>query len=148
VARTLKRTLKTIALLPILLIPFWGAGCGMVYRAHTEVRASNMVKTLQPGQTTLDVHAAWGEPDIRVYPDQHTQIWSYAKKANTNDVTAAFLYTASKEGDSGRFLDLKFTDNKLASWSEADHTMPQKDPGGYGFGMTGGSQSTFGGTRY
>ena len=58
---------------------------------------------LQPGESSLDVHNQWGEPDIRNYTDNHVQVWSYAQKANTNDITAEFFYTAPKEGDSGRF---------------------------------------------
>ncbi len=115
------------------------SGCGLVYRAHTEVRTSHMEQYLQPGESSLDVHDAWGEPDIRNYVDNHVQVWSYAKKANTNDVTAALFYTAPKEGDSGHFLDLKFVDGRLASWGEADHSMPPKEGGGYGFGMNPGA---------
>ena len=119
-----------------------GGGCGLVYRAHTELRASNMEKDLQPGESSLDVHNQWGEPDIRNYVDNHVQVWSYARKANTNDITAALFYTAPKEGDGGRFLDLKFVDGRLGSWGEADHAMPQKEGSGYSYGVNPGVPET------
>jgi hypothetical protein len=118
------------------------AGCGLVYQAHTQARASNMLKTLQTGESSLDVHNSWGEPDIRNYVDDHTQVWSYAKRANTNDLTAELLYTAPKEGDAGRFVDLKFVDGKLASWQEADHQMPEKEGGSFSYGLGGSPGGT------
>ena len=60
-----------------------------------------MENTLKPGMTSLEVHRAFGEPDIRNYVNDRTEIWSYAKHANTGDVTAAVLYTSAKEGDTG-----------------------------------------------
>jgi len=45
------------------------------------------------------------------------------------------LYTAPKPGDKGKFLDLKFVDGKLASWTEADHTMPPKEGAGFSYGI-------------
>jgi hypothetical protein len=96
-----------------------------------------MIKSLQQGETTLDVHDAWGEPDIRNYPNDHTQIWSYAERPNSNDLTATLFYTAPMEGDRGRFLDLTFAGGKLASWAEAEHEMPQKERTGFGFGVGG-----------
>lgn len=113
------------------------SGCGVVYQAASGHRASKMQKTLQPGYTMSDVHQMYGEPDIRTYPDQSTEIWSYAKHANTADPTALLLYTSAKQGDSGTFVDLKFADGKLVSWSEAQHTMPAKQGGGFNIG-TGG----------
>ena len=110
-------------------------GCGLVYQAASGYRANKMTKALQPGLTMSDVHKSWGEPDIRTYSDQSTEIWSYAKHANSNDMTAALLYTSAKEGDTGSFLDLKFVDGKLVSWSEAQHTMPPKESGGFRAGL-------------
>jgi hypothetical protein len=95
-----------------------------------------MAKSLYPGLTMADVHQMYGEPDIRAYPDQTTEIWSYAKHANTNDMTAAMLYTSAKEGDKGTFEDLKFVNGHLQSWSEAQHTMPAKE--GSGFSVSAG----------
>lgn len=109
----------------------------MVYQAASGHRASKMQKTLQPGYTMSDVHQMYGEPDIRTYADPSTEIWSYAKHANTADPTALLLYTSAKQGDSGSFLDLKFDDGKLVSWGEAQHTMPAKQSGGFNIGAGG-----------
>jgi hypothetical protein len=117
------------------------AGCGLAYQAGSEYRASKMEKTLKPGMSSAEVHQSWGEPDIRNYVDQHTEIWSYAKRANSNDVTASVLYTSAKEGDQGTFLDLKFNDGNLVSWKEAQHTMPKKEGGGFNAGFGGSPQS-------
>jgi hypothetical protein len=112
--------------------------CGALYQAHTAFRTSRMLRSLEPGQTALDVHNRWGEPDIRNYVDSRIEIWSYAERPNTNDVTAELLYTAPKEGDQGRFLDLKFIDGKLSSWAEEDHRMPPKEGSGFSYGVGGG----------
>jgi outer membrane protein assembly factor BamE (lipoprotein component of BamABCDE complex) len=120
----------------ILLLTF-SAGCGLFYQAASGYRANKMENTLKPGMTSLAVHQAFGEPDIRNYVDQKTAIWSYAKHANTGDVTAAVLYTSAKEGDKGSFLDLKFDDGKLVSWNEATHTMPAKQGSGFSAGLGG-----------
>lgn len=114
------------------------SGCGVVYQAASGHRASKMQKTLQPGYSMSDVHQMYGEPDIRSYSGQNTEIWSYAKHANSGDPTALLLYTSAKQGDSGSFLDLKFVDGKLVSWDEARHTMPAKESGGFNIG-TGGN---------
>ena len=113
------------------------AACGLLYQAHTEVRTSHMLKRLRTGESTLDVHNDWGEPDIRTYFSAHSQTWSYAERPNTNDVTASLLYTAPKAGDKGRFLDLKFEDGRLSSWAEADHMMPEKEGSGFSYGVGG-----------
>jgi hypothetical protein len=112
-------------------------GCGALYQAHTAFRATRMLGSLEPGQSALDVRRRWGEPDIRNYTDGRTQIWSYAKRPNTNDLTAELLYTAPKEGDEGRFLDLKFVDGRLSTWAEGDHRMPPKEGGGFSYGVGG-----------
>src|SRR5258708_15306338 len=104
-------------------IPISG-GCGLVYQAGSAYRANKMEKTLSPGLTIAEVHNSWGEPDIRTYVDAHSEVWSYAKHANSDDVTATLLYTSAKEGDQGPFLDLKFNDGRLVSCSEAHNTMP------------------------
>jgi len=100
-----------------------------------------MENTLKPGMTSLEVHRAFGEPDIRNYVNDRTAIWSYAKHANSNDATAAVLYTSAKEGDQGSFVDLKFVDGKLIAWNEATHTMPKKEGSGLGLGLGGAPQS-------
>jgi hypothetical protein len=116
------------------------AGCGLFYQAASGYRVNKMENTLKPGMSSLEVHQMWGEPDIRNYVNQHSEIWSYAKHANSNDVAAAALYTSAKEGDQGSFLDLKFDDGKLASWNEAAHTMPKKEGAGFSAGFGGSPQ--------
>ena len=110
-------------------------GCGLVYQAGSEVKTRHMLESLKPGQTTLAVHKDWGEPDLRTEDDQHTQIWSYARRPNTNDIAATMLYTSTKPGDEGKFLDLKFIDGKLVSWSEQRHTIPVKQGAGFNYGL-------------
>src|ERR1700739_2375490 len=113
-------------------------GCGVAYQASTEVRAARMQHDLKVGESTVDVHQKWGEPDLRSEADQDTEIWSYAKRSNTNDIAATLLYTNTKEGDRGEFVDLTFGDDKLASWKQATHTMPSKTGGpGLSFGISG-----------
>jgi len=97
-----------------------------------------MSDSLQVGQTSPDVHHSYGEPDIRTYLPGDTEVWSYPYKPNSNDVAAALMYTSSKDGDKGTFLDLKFVGGKLVSWQEAEHTMPLKGHTGIGLGINGG----------
>jgi hypothetical protein len=111
------------------------SGCGLAYDASTHARASHMLRSLKPGESSLEVHQNWGEPDIRQYLSRDKQVWCYAIQANRNDVAATLLYTSAKPGDSGSFLDLKFVDGKLVSWSRAEHTMPAKQAAGFDFGV-------------
>ncbi len=111
------------------------SGCGLAYDASTHVRASRMERTLKPGQSSLEVHQSWGEPDLRQYLGRSEQVWSYAIQPNNNDVAATLLYTSVKAGDNGRFLDLKFVNGKLVSWSKAEHTIPAKQGSGFSFGV-------------
>ena len=97
-----------------------------------------MSDSLQVGQTSPQVHHAWGEPDLRTYLPGDTEVWSYPYKPNSNDITAALLYTSSKDGDKGTFLDLKFVGGKLVSWQEAEHTLPAKGRTGISMGIGGG----------
>ena len=48
-------------------------GCGVAYQASTEVRASRMQRDLKVGESTVDVHQQWGEPDLRSDADQDTR---------------------------------------------------------------------------
>ena len=132
------RKFASVALIMLLAFP---GGCGLFYQAASGYRANKMENSLQPGMTSLEVHQKFGEPDIRNYVNDRTAIWSYAKHANTGDVTAAVLYTSAKEGDTGSFLDLRFEDGKLVTWEEATHTMPAKQGGGFSAGFGGASQS-------
>ncbi len=75
---------------------------------------------------------------MRTYLPGDTEVWSYPYKPNSNDVTAALLYTSSKDGDKGTFLDLKFVEGKLVSWQEAEHTLPAKGHTGIGLGINQG----------
>jgi hypothetical protein len=114
-------------------------GCGLFYQAGTMAKAHHMADSLQVGETTLEIHREWGEPDLRNVGDDNTEVWSYARRPNSNDVTATLFYTSTKPGDKGEFLDLKFVDNKLVSWGQNEHTMPAKQGAGinYGFGAMG-----------
>ena len=114
------------------------AGCGVAYQASTEMRAARMQRNLKVGESIADIHQKWGEPDLRTDTDDDTVIWSYAKRSNSNDIAASLLYTNTKEGDRGEFVDLTFVDGKLTSWKEAAHTMPVKNGGpGLSFGIAG-----------
>jgi hypothetical protein len=125
----------------ILLVLLAAAGgCGLFYQTASEYRAHQMENHLQLGMGMPEVHQMWGEPDIRKFVDAHTEVWSYAKHANSNDVTSTVLYTSAKEGDQGSFVDLKFLDGKLIAWNEATHTMPKKEGGGIGMGLGGAPQ--------
>ena len=119
------------------------SGCGVAYQASTEMRASRMERHLKVGEQLADVRKQWGEPDLLQDRGQDTEIWSYAKRANTNDVAATLLYTNVKEGDQGKFIDLTFVDGKLTSWKEETHTMPPKRGGpGFSFGFSGPGSTT------
>lgn len=119
----------------IAVLAFGFGGCGLIYQAGSGIRGHRMSEALKVGEPTLEVHNDWGEPDIRSYPSSNVEIWSYAVHPNTNDMTAALLYTSAKPGDTGTFLDLKFINGKLASWGKAMHTMPAKQGAGFSAGF-------------
>jgi outer membrane protein assembly factor BamE (lipoprotein component of BamABCDE complex) len=123
----------------IILLAF-PAGCGLFYQAASGYRANKMENNLKVGMTSLQVHQLYGEPDIRNYVNDKTEVWSYAKHANNTDVVAATLYTSAKEGDKGSFVDLTFNDGKLVTWDEGSHTMPAKQGSGFNAGIGGASQ--------
>ena len=119
----------------IFLIGCMAWGCGAAYQASTQIRSHRMMDSLKTGQTMPEVRQQWGQPDIVKDQDQNTETWSYASRPNTDDIAATLLYTAAKEGDTGQFLDLRFVDGKLVSWSKQAHTMPVKHQTfGIGFG--------------
>ncbi|HZO82904.1 MAG TPA: hypothetical protein VFB33_14500 [Candidatus Binataceae bacterium] len=134
---------KRLLVVTALALTLAGAGCGVAYQASTELRASRMQRDLKAGESKRDVRNAWGEPDLRQDLSNGAEVWSYAKRANSNDIAASLLYTNVKEGDKGDFLDLTFVDGKLASWKEAVHTMPAKT-GGPGFSFGVGPSATTG----
>lgn len=139
-----KRFLLIIGLATLLL----SSGCGIAYQASTMMRAERMEHSLKVGESTMDVHKDWGEPDLRQNLKGDTEIWSYAKRANTNDIAATLLYTNAKEGDQGQFIDLTFVDGKLTSWKQATHTMPSKKSTGLSFGIGGPGATTGSVTHY
>ena len=114
-------------------------GCGLAYQAGSRIKTSHMKDQLKPGETVLEIHKAWGEPDLRKDLGANTELWSYARRPNSNDLAATIFYTSTKSGDEGKFLDLKFIDGVLVSWSESERTMPAKQGAGfsYGFGPGG-----------
>ena len=135
---TIRGTMRIVELkvLPLLAIfAVTSNACGLAYNASTHVRGSHMLRSLKPGESSLEVHQNWGEPDIRQYVGGDKQVWSYAIQPNSNDVAAILFYTSVKPGDNGRFLDLKFIDGKLVSWNKAEHTMPAKQGAGFSFGV-------------
>ena len=119
----------------ISLLAFMVLGCGAAYQASTQIRSHRMMDALKAGQTMPEVRQELGQPDIISDQNQNTEIWSYASRPNSDDIAATLLYTAAKEGDTGQFLDLRFVDGKLVSWSKQQHTMPVKhETFGIGFG--------------
>jgi hypothetical protein len=134
-AMDLLSTKLPFAMLALLLAV---AGCGVAYQAGTRIKATRMSDSLKVGEPSPEVHHSWGEPDLRDYLPGDTEVWSYAYKPNSNDITAALLYTSAKDGDKGTFLDLKFVGGKLVSWQEAEHTMPAKGHTGISMGIGGG----------
>ena len=132
---------KSLAVIGALILGgIVSSGCGLFYGAGSELRTVRMAHALKPGETTLQVHGDWGEPDLRTSDDQN-EIWSYVARPNSNDVAATLLYTSTKPGDTDKFLDLKFIEGKLVSWNTVEHTMPAKKGTGfsYGLGASGGS---------
>ena len=123
------RSLITLVLSAML------ASCGLAYEASTQARGRHMLRSLRPGESSLEVHQNWGEPDMRQYVGQNRETWSYAVRPNSNDITATLLYTSVKPGDDGKFLDLKFINGKLVSWNEAVHTVAAKQGSGFGYGL-------------
>ena len=121
-----------------ITMTIFAAGCGVAYQAAAEHRAAKMQEQLQVGMTPGQVAKQFGQPDIETHVDDSNEVWSYAKRANSNDVTAEMLYTSAKAGDAGTFEDLKFTDGKLASWGEAQHTLNQKEGSGLEVGLSYG----------
>ncbi|HTT77843.1 MAG TPA: hypothetical protein VMF50_17910 [Candidatus Binataceae bacterium] len=118
------------------------SGCGLAYQAGSRVKTSRMKDSLKPGETSLEVHQDWGEPDLRIDKGENTEIWSYAERANSKDLAATVFYTSAKQGDEGKFLDLKFIDGKLVSWQEAERTMPAKRGSGFNWGLGPGGTSS------
>jgi hypothetical protein len=122
------------------IVSLWG--CGLAYEAGSQIKTSHMRDRLKPGETAIEVHQEWGEPDIRKDLSANSELWSYARRPNNNDIAAEVFYTSTKSGDEGKFLDLKFIDGKLVSWSESERTMPVKQGAGFNYGFGGASSSS------
>jgi hypothetical protein len=143
---------KMFRFAPLMIIAAIGLaplfGCGLFYQAGTRVKASHMTENLKVGESMVEIHQKYGEPDIHQFLPNDSEVWSYAYKPNSNDLTAALLYTQVKEGDKGTFVDLKFQGGKLVSWAEAEHTMPPKASGGFSAGMSAPKISPPAGNHY
>lgn len=111
------------------------SGCGAAYQASTEIRAHRMEDSLQPGESMNAVRDKWGIPDLTTHEAHGAEVWSYARRANTNDIAASLFYTGAKEGDTGNFLDLHFVNGALVSWEQKKHVMPTKARASFGFTM-------------
>jgi len=111
------------------------SGCGAAYQASTEIRAHRMEDSLQPGESMNAVRDKWGIPDLTTHEAHGAEVWSYAQRANTNDIAASLFYTGAKEGDTGNFLDLHFVNGALVSWDKKKHVMPTKARASFGFTM-------------
>ncbi len=101
-----------------------------------------MFEELYAGQPMNDIRRQWGEPDLIEYPNQNTQVWSYAARSNSNDPVAFTVYTSAKGGDTGTFLDVKMYNGRLVSWAEVQHTLPQHQSGTFGVGIGSGGAPT------
>jgi hypothetical protein len=126
----------------VVALMLMAAGCGLAYQAGSRVKTSHMKDDLKPGESSLAVHQEWGEPDLRTDKGNNTEIWSYAERANSKDLAATVFYSAAKQGDEGKFLDLKFINGKLVSWQEADRTMPAKRGTGFNWGLGPGGTAS------
>jgi hypothetical protein len=125
----------------MVLTSYWLSicGCGLAYQAGSRIKTSQMKDKLKLGETAIQVHQEWGEPDMRKQLGANSELWSYASYPNNHDIAASIFYTSTKAGDEGKFLDLKFIDSKLVSWSEAERTMPAKQGAGFNYGFGSGS---------
>jgi len=132
------RTISRFSLVAGAVALLGFAGCGVAYQAGTRIKASHMADSIQVGESSSEIHARFGEPTIRDYQRDGDEVWSYPYKPNSNDIVAGLLYTSTKEGDKGTFLDLKFVGGKLVSWQEVEHTTPAKQRTGFGVGIGGG----------
>ena len=134
--------MKNILRSALVALAVTAMGCGALYQAGTRVRGHRMLGSLTAGQTSAEIRGQWGQPDIISDAANGGQIWSYAERANSDDITASLLYTSAKEGDKGTFIDLQMADGKLQSWSEAEHRMPTKKGTAFGYSIGAGPAVT------
>ena len=71
-------------------------GCGLAYQAASEHRADKMNQQLKAGLSPVEVTERYGEPDIEEKIDDNTEVWSYAKHANSDDAFAQLFYTSAR----------------------------------------------------
>jgi len=125
----------------VVIVGWWFSmsGCGLAYEAGSEIKTNHMEDQLKVGETPNQVHQDWGEPDVRKDLGGNSELWSYARRPNSNDMAATIFYTSTKSGDESKFLDLKFENGRLVSWAVNEHAMPAKKGAGfsYGFGPGG-----------
>ncbi|MGH7918221.1 MAG: hypothetical protein ACREQE_12180 [Candidatus Binataceae bacterium] len=118
-----------------MFVLFGLSGCGVIYTAGSRLKTADMAHSLKVDETSLRVHKKWGEPDLRTNVNSDTEIWSYAERPNSDDITATLFYTSVKPGDQSKFLDLKFVNGRLKSWKTAIRTMPAKQGSGFSYGL-------------
>jgi hypothetical protein len=130
--------MKNLTRAALAVIAAAAVGCGAAYQAGTQLRAHRMLDSLQVGQSSTEIHHKWGQPDIITEAADGSQVWSYAERANSDDVAATIFYTSAKEGDKGTFIDLQMADGKLKSWTEGEHRVPQKKGTAFGYSIGAG----------
>lgn len=118
------------------------SACGAVYQASTRLRGERMLGSLKVGESAVDIHSRWGQPDIVLDRGGEAEVWSYAERPNSDDIAASMFYTAAKEGDKGTFVDLQMVNGKLQSWSEAEHRMPAKHGADFGYTLGPSTNTT------
>ena len=127
--------MKHLSIVLVAALATAACGCGVAYQASTQVRAHRMLNSLQAGQSEAELRSKWGQPDMVSDGANGSQVWSYAERANSDDIAASLLYTSAKEGDQGTFIDLHMMDGKLVSWNETQHRMPQKKGTEFGYSL-------------
>ncbi len=118
------------------------SACGAVYQAHTRLRGERMLGSLKAGESAVDIHSRWGQPDIVLDRGGEAEVWSYAERPNSDDLAASIFYSGVKEGDKGTFVDLQMVNGKLQSWSEAEHRMPAKRGADFGYTLGPSANTT------
>jgi len=91
---------------------------------------------LKPGETTLQVHKEWGEPDLR--KDLGAEFGAMELRPGARTATTWRRRSSTPRpspANEGKFLDLKFIEGKLVSWSESERTMPAKQGAGFSYGL-------------
>ncbi len=103
---------------------------------------ASAVQSLKAGESAVDIHGRWGQPDIVLDRGGEAEVWSYAERPNSDDIAASIFYSGVKEGDKGTFVDLRMVNGKLQSWSEAEHRMPAKRGADFGYTLGPSANTT------